>query len=78
MIPVVVGLIHLLLDVRDGTVPVSADTARWRLLWTAPNDGGTIVFHAVANAANADDSPLGDFVYAASASSRPAGQAPDR
>ena len=57
--------------VRSGTFPVSSDTARWRLLWTAPPDGGGIVFHAVGNAANDDDSPLGDYIYAASATSRP-------
>lgn len=57
--------------VRAGTLPVSPDTARWRLLWTAPPDAGTILFHAVGNAANGDDSPLGDYVYSASASSRP-------
>jgi hypothetical protein len=56
--------------VRPGTVPVAADTARWRLLWTAPPAGGPILFHAVGNAANGDDSPLGDFVYTASASTR--------
>lgn len=57
--------------VRAGTLPIHTDTARWRLLWTAPPDGGSILFHAVGNAANADDSPLGDFVYSVSASSRP-------
>jgi hypothetical protein len=56
---------------RAGTTPVATDTARWRLLWTAPPDAGRIVFHAVGNAANGDDSPLGDFVYAVSASTRP-------
>lgn len=60
--------------VRAGTVPTSPDTARWRLLWTAPTDGGPILFHAVGNAANGDDSPLGDFVYSASATSRPRAQ----
>jgi hypothetical protein len=58
--------------VLAGTLPITGDTARWRLLWTAPPEGGTIVFHAVGNAANADDSPLGDFIYSASASSPPA------
>ena len=61
---------------RPGTLPVATDTARWRVLWTAPADAGTILFHAVGNAADGNDSPLGDFVYSASASSRPASLKP--
>jgi hypothetical protein len=57
--------------VHAGTVPVHGDTARWRLLWTAPPAGGAVVLHAAGNAANGDDSPLGDYVYSASATARP-------
>jgi hypothetical protein len=51
----------------DGTVPQAADTARWTLTWTAPAKAGPVIFHAVGNAGNDDDSPLGDFVYSARA-----------
>ncbi len=44
---------------------VSGGAARWRFRWTAPAVAGGVVFHVAANAANDDDSPLGDFVYAA-------------
>jgi hypothetical protein len=52
---------HLL----DGTTPAAPDTARWTIHWTAPDSGGTVVFHAIGNAGDDDDSPLGDFVYTA-------------
>ena len=55
---------------RPGTMPLAPDTARWLLVWTAPDAGGTVSFHAAANAANDDDSPLGDYVYTATAVSR--------
>jgi hypothetical protein len=55
---------------RAGTAPLAPDTARWQLVWTAPLAGSAVNFHAVGNAANDDDSPLGDFVYADSAGSR--------
>jgi hypothetical protein len=57
---------HLL----DGTAPAASDSARWALAWVAPDSAGTVLFHAVANAGNDDDSPLGDFVYTARARSR--------
>lgn len=49
----------------DGTRLDSAGVKRigWRLQWTAPADGGAVVFHVAANAANDDASPLGDFIY---------------
>ena len=43
---------------------VSGGAARWRFRWTAPAVAGGVVFHVAANAANDDDSPLGDFIYA--------------
>jgi hypothetical protein len=46
---------------------VSGDSIRWLFRWTAPSEsGGPVVFHVAANAANFDDSPLGDFIYATS------------
>lgn len=45
-------------------------TTRWSFEWIAPvagaeQDGsGAVVFHLVANAADGDDSPFGDLIYA--------------
>ena len=48
-----------------GTVPSAPGMARWRLGWTAPGEAsGAVRFHVAANAANGDESPLGDRVYA--------------
>ena len=50
---------------RPGTMPESPGSARWTLTWTAPSNGsGPVVFHASANAANDNDSPMGDYIYA--------------
>ena len=47
-----------------GTAVVSG-AARWAVRWTAPAQArGAVAFHIAANAANDDDSPLGDFIYA--------------
>jgi hypothetical protein len=44
---------------------VSGDSIRWLFRWTAPGEPrGPVVFHVAGNAANYDDSPLGDFIYA--------------
>jgi hypothetical protein len=48
-----------------GSVPTAPDTARWVILWTAPETGGAVRFNAAANAANGDDSADGDYVYTA-------------
>jgi hypothetical protein len=54
-----------------GTKVSPAGTARWTVEWTAPEAAGVpVVFHVAANAANDDSSPLGDFIYTATASSR--------
>ena len=64
-----------------GTVLTRPGTASWTVEWrapatTAPGGGATaVVFHAAANAANDDASEFGDFIYTASATTRPA--APD-
>lgn len=55
-----------------GTQPVATDTVRWTLEWTAPETAGEgVVFHAAANAADDDASPLGDRIYTTSARSEP-------
>jgi hypothetical protein len=52
-----------------GSLPTAGE-ARWTVLWTAPERQGLILFHAAANAANGDDSPLGDFIYTTTATIR--------
>ncbi len=48
-----------------GTAPPTPGLARWRIEWSAPDEGSSPVrFHVAANAANGDESPLGDRVYA--------------
>ena len=49
----------------------SQGESRWEIEWTAPADGGAVVFHAAGNASNGDASPLGDFIYTTSTTSRP-------
>jgi hypothetical protein len=57
---------------RTGTALVAADTARWTVLWTAPQGGaGAVRFNAAANAANEDDSQFGDYIYTATETSAP-------
>jgi hypothetical protein len=53
---------------HDGAA--AGEEAAWMLRWRAPEGGGAIVFHAVANAADGDESPLGDHVYTARAETR--------
>ncbi|HSK17505.1 MAG TPA: choice-of-anchor V domain-containing protein [Longimicrobiales bacterium] len=59
------GAVQYVHHVYAGTMPVAPDTARWHVVWTAP-DSGTVVFHLAANAADDDDSPMGDMIYATS------------
>ena len=50
---------------RPGATPPSPGSARWTVSWTAPAAAsGPVVFHAAANAANDNDSPMGDYIYA--------------
>lgn len=49
-----------------GLEPSSPDTVRWELAWSAPDEGGDVVFHVAANAADLDASPFGDWIYTAS------------
>ena len=48
-----------------GTPAAPADSAAWTLHWTAPPAGaGRVTVSAAANAADGDNSPFGDHVYA--------------
>lgn len=58
---------------EPGTTLSSPATAVWILEWRPPDaSAGTVAFHAAANAANDDASEFGDFIYTASATTRPA------
>jgi len=46
----------------DGSDPVAPDSNAWTLIWTAPPEADTVFFHIAANAANGDDSELGDLI----------------
>ena len=49
-----------------GSSPTAPGAAEWTVEWTAPaRAAGPIQFHAAANAGDGDNSPLGDYVYAA-------------
>ena len=51
---------------RKATRPSAAHTASWSLIWEAPPTSQPVAFHLAANAANDDDSPLGDSIYTVS------------
>jgi hypothetical protein len=55
-----------------GAAPEGDREASWTVRWIAPAEpAGPVLFHAAANAANDDDSELGDAVHAATARSEP-------
>jgi hypothetical protein len=56
---------------RKGTSVTSANTAMWKLLWTAPPGVGPVVLHIAANAANGDDTAEGDYVHTSAVESAP-------
>jgi hypothetical protein len=50
--------------VRLGAVPAVPGVGRWTIEWRAPAaPDGRVIFHLAANAANDNDSELGDFIY---------------
>lgn len=60
-----------------GTSPAGSDTIRWTVTWSAPGEPGPeVVFHLAANAADGDDSALGDSIV--TVEKRSAGTCPDR
>ena len=52
---------------HTGTAPAEPGTAKWTVLWTAPQTRAPVVFHVAANAADNDGSARGDYVYTATA-----------
>ena len=55
---------------QAGTDLAGPGTAKWTVVWTAPNTPGTVRFHVAANAADKDEAARGDYVYTHAASSR--------
>lgn len=55
---------------EDGSRTATPGAAEWRVVWTAPASG-SVTFSAAANAADDDNSPLGDYVYALERRSQP-------
>jgi hypothetical protein len=53
-------------------IAAPADSLRWQLVWRAPaRDVGDVIFHFVANAADDDDSPLGDAIHTSTVVTQP-------
>jgi hypothetical protein len=54
-----------------GTKTPTPGRFSWQVRWIAPENGSDRVeFDVAANASNADDSPLGDYIYTAKATAR--------
>jgi len=65
------GGVDYLHHTRTGSEPTAARHATWEFEWTAPAArAGAVVFHLAANAANGDDSELGDHIYTHAVRSR--------
>lgn len=60
---------------RQGSRPTAGDTAAWALAWTAPDGCPSAILHAVANAANGDDSEFGDRITTTERTAAAAGEA---
>jgi hypothetical protein len=57
------GSIQFARRTSAGASPETKGSIAWSVRWQAPRAAGRVVFHTAANAANHDDSPLGDFPY---------------
>jgi hypothetical protein len=56
----------------DGTAPGQPNGNSWTFHWTAPDaDVGPVTFYAAGNAANNDETSLGDYIYTTTAVSVP-------
>ena len=59
------------------SIAAPADSLEWRLTWRAPpGNMGAVIFHLVANAADDDDSPLGDVILTSTVVTQPKKGAP--
>jgi hypothetical protein len=58
------GPIQYVRQTFAGSSPEMKGSILWSVAWRSPRDSAApVVFHAAANAANYDDSPLGDYPY---------------
>jgi hypothetical protein len=59
--------------VAGGTTPLTPGSVRWSLIWSSPDSAvaASVAFHVAGNAANDDNSELGDIIVAGAASVRP-------
>lgn len=55
----------------NGVAPTSPGASAWSMVWTAPDSGGPVTFHAAAVAGDHDESQTGDFVYTLERELRP-------
>jgi hypothetical protein len=60
--------------IADGTTPVTPGSVRWALTWTSPDSAvaSAVVFNVAGNAANDDNSELGDLIVTEASRVRPA------
>jgi hypothetical protein len=66
-----VGAVQYARHNRAGSDVGKTDTLEWVVKWTAPaSAAGAVIFHAAGNAANDDNSPLGDYIYTTTATAR--------
>jgi hypothetical protein len=73
------GTIQYIQHTKLGSDLARPNQGRWTFYWTAPPaSSGGIIFHAAANAANDDESALGDFIYTASRLAHSPGLRPSR
>jgi hypothetical protein len=56
---------------QEGTSLVELGVSKWTVVWTAPTLPAAVLFHVAANAADKDEAARGDYVYTATAASRP-------
>ncbi len=56
---------------EPGTALTGPGATSWTIEWRPPAATTSVTFHAAANAANDDASEFGDFIYTASATTRP-------
>jgi len=73
------GTIQYIQHTKLGSDVTGTNEGTWMIYWKAPSPSvGRMIFHAAANAANDDESALGDFIYTASRLAHSPGLRPSR
>lgn len=57
---------------KEGTALAETHTARWSVVWTAPDERRPVIFHVAANAGDGDGTAEGDYVETATVETIPA------